>query len=138
MQNHEFKLVPSRQYIIIMGIFSISSLIIFLYSSFPMMLKLPFFLFLLAYIVRVIVAQVLLKSNSSIIAIRVKGEGEYYLSTRKKVIEANIMSYSAITSFVSLLRFQVGSRELLPRCIVFRDSLKEGEYRKLLVILQMR
>ena len=80
---------------------------------------------------------VLLKSKDSIIRLKNLGEKRWQVTTNSDVFESLLRGDSTVTPVVSILRVDRPGRRLPLVSIIFRDSLPEGEYRRLIGMLRM-
>ena len=134
MHSQEFRLHASRHYLILLGIvFFLSASIIFML---PLYLLVKFSIFVVLFIYMGWITQrfCLLKLDSSIIVLRFISGNKWLLITRQGDINAELLGDSTVTRWVSVLRFRVDGHRFPQSSIVFRDSLPEGVYRKLIVI----
>ncbi|RDI42692.1 protein YgfX [Aquicella lusitana] len=146
MPGPEFKLRPSRQYLALIGTVFLGSLGMVLLLPIEAWIKILICLLLFIYAGGVLWQFALLRSPHAVISLRQNQHGKWLLRTSLKVYEAELCGDSTVTPFVSILRFRLpkqGWSMLVPACfkpgvcIVFRDSLKQDDYRKLLIHLRM-
>lgn len=78
----------------------------------------------------------LLRSTQSILGISKRGHG-WQVSNRVGEREASLRGDSTVTSLVSILRFKTADDYFPRSCVIFRDSLAQDEYRRLMVVLGM-
>lgn len=136
MLNLEFKLKPSKQYLTLLFTVFVISMVIVLTLPLEWWIKLIGLLCLFLYGGRILWQFGLLRSKHSIISIRHHSDGRWLLHTHKKVYEAELRGDSTVTGWVSILRFRILKRFWPKSCVVFRDSLRTDDYRKLLVVLR--
>ena len=137
MPDLEFKLKPSRQYLILLISFLILSL--WVAVMLPVSLWIRFAVAGLAagYGAILLWQAGLLRAKTSIVSMRRLENGNWFLSTRSLQYEAEIRGDSTVTNQVSVLRFQPLQRWRPVSCVIFRDALPPEDYRRLVVVLRM-
>lgn len=136
MHDPEFKLRPSKQYLAFLMLVTLFTSIIILSLAVSWFFKtflLTVFFFYSAY--QFFHALLL---NKYAITMLTKKEGQsWLLSLGSEKIDAELCGSSTVTSFVAILRFKIPHQFFLKSCVVFRDAMNQGDYRKLLVVLRM-
>ena len=136
MPSHEFRLTPSKQFILLISITLLSSLIIILTLPANLWIKCFLILILFVYGYSLFYEHGLLKGRQSITAIKYH-QGSFHIMQDNQMIAATLLGDSTATGFVCILRFRVINRIRPHSCVIFRDSLPPHRYRQLLVILKM-
>lgn len=137
MQDREFKLFPSRFYCLFLALMMLGSAVIALMLPLQFWLRTLIFAFLIVYGARIFWQFALLRSKNSVIKMTKLTDKRWRLTTPGGVVEADLRGDSTITTVVSVLRFGIsGSRRPLS-CMVFRDSLRADDYRRLISIIRM-
>lgn len=136
MRDLEFRLKPSRQYVILMMIALVISVIVAFSLPVNLWLHLAALVMAVSYIGYILWRFGLLRGRDTIISLRRAHDGVWCLSTRDTEFSAVITGDSTITGLVSVLRFRVEGRFGRPSCVIFRDSLNAEQYRQLLVLLK--
>ena len=137
MHAKEYKLAVSRQYLILLIIVYFLSVSIVCLLSVLLIFKAFILLLLSVYMGSITWRYCLLKADASIQVIRFMHDNKWVVSTRKGAMEAILLGDSTVTRWVSVLRFRVPESRWVQSCIVFRDSLAEGNYRQLVVAARL-
>lgn len=72
----------------------------------------------------------------SVTALKKREDGSYLIQSNGSWIPAELLGTSIVTTFVSILYFKLGRSREQPYCILFKDSLPEDQYRRLMVLLR--
>jgi len=137
MPDLEFNFRPSKQYLLIISLILLTSMVIVLALMLGVWIKLLIFILIMGYGGHIFWKYGLLQSRHSITGIRRHSDGRWHLYTQDNTYHADIRGDSTVTSLVSVLRFRVDRKSLPVSCIVFRDSLPPDFYRQLIVLLKM-
>jgi len=138
MPSPEFKLQASKQYRILLLLSWFSSIVLTLYLPLGAVSKVILFSLVSWYLGRIAWQFACLRGEYAVLSLqRLSGES-WQLRTRTQHHEAVLRSDSTVTSFLSVLRFRIGSRYWPLTCLVFRDSfLKRECYKQLVVVIKM-
>lgn len=137
MQNLEYKLRPSKFYCIFLAIAILASFVVITVVSANFWLKLIVFALLAGYGSYTFLRYGLLKAKFSIIGLQKMESGQWQVTTNSGVTEASLRGDSTITPIVSILRFDVSGRKVPVSCIIFKDSLTDDGYRRLIGVMRM-
>lgn len=137
MHNPDFKLKPSKIYLIFMTSLLLASAGIIYLLPILSIWRLLGLIVLTVYGGYIIWHFGLLRSDSAIISIRQEKDGRWYVKSRTQDLPAEILGDSIVTSLVTVLRLRLPNHWLPKSCIVLRDSLELDVYRRLLVMLRM-
>jgi hypothetical protein len=137
MQNHVFKLFPSKLYILLILTTLLTSILIFLCLSLSIWLKLPGCLFLLAYGAHLFWSKGLLRGRDAITELQVASDKRFRFYQAGKLHEASLLGDSTVTGWISVLRFKMSGKRFPVSCVILNDSLPADQYRQLLLILKM-
>ena len=136
MPDLEFKLQPSKYFLSLVCLFFLGGLGLFAVFIEGWM-KYFGFLLVSLYGLYIIWQFGLLKGKASVIYLRSHQAGKKWLvSTSYTAYETELDAFSVVTRWVSLLHFKMPEQQVVS--LIFRDSLKAGHYRKLLVRLRVR
>lgn len=137
MLDREFQCKPSRFFLMgILGISVVSSGIAF-YLPVSVAVKFLCCLLVFCYGGYIFWQYGILQGMYSIVGLRHQSDGLWLLKARYDGFTAELMGDSTVTRWVSVLRFRIPKRFSKKTCILFYDSLPEGQYRELLVRLRM-
>lgn len=137
MLDLEFRLKPSKQYLILISGALLISVGCVISLSAGMWMKLASLIWVVIYSGHLFWRYGLLRTKCSITSIRRHSDGRWLLHTPQQNYAAELRGDSTVTGLVSVLRFRVAQRRWPVSCVVFRDSLERGLYRKLLVVVKM-
>jgi hypothetical protein len=137
MLDLEFKLKPSKFYLLLQMAILIASGVIVLCLPVAMWLMTILLLVLSIYGAYMLWQFGFLLSPYSVISLRRHQDGSWLLQTNNKTYNAELRGDSTVTGFVSVLRFRLPKQSWPLSCIIFRDSLQADFYRRLLVVLKM-
>lgn len=136
MQNIDIDLKPSRQFISLVSLVLIGSVVIIISLPLSGWCKSILMLGTLAYGIGALWFAGLIKSPRSIIGLQLLAEGSCKLHYPLHTITAEIKKDSTVTTALCVLRFIVPGKRLWPTCVIFKDSLDREKYRQLLVWLR--
>lgn len=137
MQDREFKLFPSHFYCLFLALMLLGSAVIALMLPVQFWLRTLIFAVLIVYGAQIFWRYAWLRSKNSVINIAKLTDKRWRLTTQGGVVDAVLRGDSTITTVVSVLRFDIpGSRWPLS-CMVFRDSLRADDYRRLISTIRM-
>ena len=128
MHNREFKLHRSKQYLGLTGFILLLSAAILLSLSISWWLKVSLLLLLCLY-------GRYITRYPALCALRYNRNKQWIMKTAESTCEAVLSGDSTVTQWVTVLRFHLNGSRLSRTCIIFRDSLPAGDYRRLMVIL---
>lgn len=128
MHNRDFKLQYSTQYLTLVGLFVLSSAVILLSLTLSWWLKLCLLLVLCAYGIYIV-------RYPMLCTLRYAQNKQWLLQTAETTHTATLSGDSTVTQWFAVLRFRVAGSRLPRTCLIFRDSLPQGDYRRLLVVL---
>lgn len=131
MPNHEFKILPSRQYGLLISLIIIASFILVIGLPLQLVIKFSLCLFLLVY------GYTLLKHRNTLTALHYIGKGRWLISSNNQVRSASLRGDTTVTARVSVLRFRIDNQIWPKSYVIFRDALAPDQYRKLIVIMRM-
>lgn len=137
MLDQEFKLKPSRLFIILFSIFLLVTLLIFLFLPLSFRLKLFGFILLSLYVFHIYWKFGLLRSGSAILSLKHLTQDIFQVYTANETYEATLCGDSTVTSIISILCFQRSKSWYKTSVIILPDSLDPGLYRRLVVVLKM-
>lgn len=137
MLDREFKFKPSQRYITLLLSVVVISVIIMLFLPCTLWIKLIGLIGISTYGGYVLWRYGWLRSQHSILGIKQHPDDSWSLYTPDEIYAATLCGDSTVTSVVSALRFQVSGQWRQRSCIIFRDSLEQDQYRRLLVVLKM-
>ena len=132
MQNIDITLKPSKQFLIFISILLLGSFIVM--ASLPLSgwVKIVSGLVLAGYGIKLFWYDVLLRGPKSIIRLNKQNDGSWRLYDRKGAFTGGLAGDSTVTGFLCVLRFRVQGCFFKRSCLIFRDSVGAGTYRKLL------
>ncbi len=136
MQNIDIHLKPSWQFIFFILLTLICNVGIIFYLTISFWIKVLLLCVVLGYGVRVLWDRGYLKGLNSIRNLYYKDDS-WELHSQSGVATATLCGESTMTTFISVLRFQDVITKKKYSCVIFRDSLESGLYRRLLVQLLM-
>jgi len=136
MQKIDIDLKPSRQFISLIGLVLVGSVVIITLLPLSTWFKSILIMGTLAYGIWILWFAGLMKSTRSIIGLQLLGEGSCKLHYPLHTVTAEIKRESTMTTVLCVLRFIVPGKRLRPSCVIFKDSLDQEEYRQLLVWLR--
>ena len=137
MQDRAFKLLPSRFYCLFLAAMLFGSAVITLMLPMELWLRTLIFAALVVYGARIFWRFALLRSKHSVIKLSNLTGKRWELTIHGETVEGILRGDSTITTVVSVLRFDIrGSRWPLS-CMVFRDSLRGDDYRRLISTIRM-
>lgn len=137
MQNHVFKLHPSRFYCLFLGLMLLGSGVIILLLPVVFWLKTLFLAVLIVYGIFLFQKFALLRAAFSVVGLQKQDGKQWRVETRTAVFDAVLRGDSTVTTLVSVLRFDVSGQRRPVVCMVFRDSLPAEEYRRLIGVIRM-
>lgn len=135
MPDQEFKLKASRQYWVGMSLAVFASVAIVLLLPLLWWVKILLAIAVWLYGAHAIWKFVLLRDKSSITAIRYQSK-QWFVRLRGEFIPAQLLGTSTVTPTIVILRFRIPSKTFAQSAIVFRDSLGEELFRKLLIAVK--
>lgn len=136
MENQDFKLKPSKHYLMLLLAILIISLNILVLLPTLFWIKVVGFILLFAYGFSILWQYVLLRNRNSIIAIKKQSDGQWLVQTNSNRYETELCGDSTVTGLVSILRFHTPKSFWRKTAVIFRDSLGNEQYRRLLVVLK--
>jgi hypothetical protein len=135
MLNLDFKLRPSKYYLILItGVILMTEIILFSLSWKAIFLG---GLLILIYGGHLIAKEGLMLTQAAIIGFKRQNNNQWLLYTQKSVLEGTLRGDSTVTTWVSVLRFNVSGHFWPVSCVIFNDALASDSYRKLLVAVRM-
>lgn len=137
MQNHVFKLQPSKIYLILSGLVIILGLAALFFTSIPFWLKIILTIIFSIYGWHNLNVQGMLQGRDSLVSLRRLESGEWLVKTPTQEYTAELCGDSTVTHLVSVLRFKAPVARATFSSVIFSDSLPNDEYRRLLVLLRM-
>ena len=129
---HEFKIFPSRTYKFLFSIIIIATCAVVIFLSINILLKLFLLLIIILYSAKQFSESVLLSHKNSIHTIYCNDEKAWSIATADTVIDVELCHGSTVTAYVCVLVFKCIKTSTEYNCVLFRDSLKHDEYRKLM------
>jgi toxin CptA len=135
MHAGDFQLKPSRQYLFLFAAIVFVSVLILGGLPIPLWLKLIANLVVISHSSRVCWRYVLLRDKLAITSIRHTEEKRWVVQNREGAFAVELQGGSTVTNFVMLLHFRIPGKMLPLKSIIFRDSLPQDDFRKLLVLL---
>jgi hypothetical protein len=138
MRNREFRLNPSKSYLIFLAILLLSTMVIWVSLSLPLLIQTLGVLVIGFYGYILIKRYGLLESTYSIKAIQYKEKDTWLIYQQNNWLLAELLGNSTVTGWVSILRFRINNKGRSLSCIILKDSLGEDTYRHLLSVLRMR
>lgn len=135
MQEINDNLKVSKIFLRGFTIFMAASLIMVSTLSISITLKICIFIGLIFYSIPTFRRHVFLTHKNAIVKIKLNFK-ECVLTSRHHTFYCEIAGDTTLTQFVCILRFKAGEGRFKKSCIIFKDSLPEGQYRRLIVILK--
>ncbi|GEM_PF-1073825 len=134
MHAIEFKLQPSKKYLILLTILLAVSSMIVLSLPFNLGVKIIGLLFVGCYGGWLVWHVGLLRSPWAVTCLQPCGENQWLLQTSHSSYLAELRGDSTLTRWVAVLRFNHPQQFMPSSCIIFRDSFLEADlYRQLLI-----
>lgn len=132
MLNNEFNFKISLRYLILlMAILTITFVVIL---SLPWLYAVTGSILLCIYAWHLINKHGLLRNHDSIRSIRLQ-DNTWHIKTAKTDYSAQLVGDSVVTPFISILNFKIATKFKKLSCVIFADSLPQGEYRQLISLL---
>lgn len=135
MLDLDFKFKPSGIYV--------SFMLIILGASIGILFSLPVHFIFRLFGLGLMVAYcayiqqfVFLRGSQAVLGIKHEKDTQWTLYLRDKRISAELLGDSLVTSFVTVLRFRLPDKRSVSSCVLLRDSLAPGLYKKLQVLLR--
>ncbi len=135
MPELELDLNPSKQFIMLFMLAMVACLIIIANLSILLSIKIFLWLFVLSYGGHALLLSGFLKMKKSIRKIRLIGDICEF-SDQLHSYPVKLLGDSVVSRFCCILRYKTPDYFLAQSCVIFRDSLKQDDYRKLLVYLK--
>ena len=135
--TQSYDLKPSIFAMILLAIIFCVSAYILITLPWSPFIKLVGMAMLIAYFASLIWRFGLCLSQYGLTKINYLGDQHYVLEKYQQNIQARLRGDSTITPYVSILRFQIKGRRLPYNSVIFRDSLKQGDYQRLLAMIRM-
>lgn len=133
MQDHALNLKVSRFYLYGWAVFTGLTLIIIAILSFSFLMKFILAGISISYCYFILKKYILLQSGISIVSLLYQQKSGWILGSRSQHFNATLLGSSTVTRWVSIMRFKVKEKKFPVNCIIFRDSLSESDYRKLIL-----
>ncbi len=136
MQNHEFKLHPSRFYCLFLVLMLFGSGIIIVMLPFSEWLTTLLLVVLSCYGFFLLYKFALLRAAFSVTALKKIDGKRWQVITRAGALDSILRGDSTVTTLVSVLRFDVSGQKRPLVCMVFRDSMPADDYRRLVATIR--
>lgn len=136
MPNQDFNLRVSLYFLIVATILLAGSLILVWLQPMGWALKLVCTTIIAVYGGYIVQHHVLLQGKQAVYRLNYQGEGRWEVYMANQPYSAELRGDSTVTTWVSVLRFQVAGRRFPISTVVFRDSFMQDEYRRLVVLLK--
>lgn len=130
MLKTEFKLQPSRIYRSLLAIATVLSCAVILTLSLSSLALVAIMLALLVYMGVVFWRVGLLRDKNAVLLLHKISQQNWLLQTKAADYEASLRGDSVVTRWLCVLRFQPKDRYFTTTCVVFPDSLANGEFRE--------
>jgi hypothetical protein len=137
MQNPDFKLHLSKFYCLFLGTLLLGSALVIILLPLPYWLRVLLLAALLIYGSLIFRQYALLRGSFSVIRLKKMEEKRWQVITPSRVFECALRGDSVVTTVVSVLRFNIPGKHLPLVSVVFRDSLRAEDYRRLVAALRM-
>lgn len=135
MLDRGFNFVPSKIYLAILIAVLISSGILLLLMNIALLIKIAAIIIFIIYSYHLIHNVGLLRGKRTIQSIRFHEDGRWRVTDNQGIHSAELLGDSVVTAWVCVLRFRVIGKRWPLACVVFRDSLPRGEYRRMVIQL---
>ncbi len=133
MHNIDIKLQPSKQFIALLILLLMGSLLIVSFLPILTPIKIGLFIATLCYGGYILWRDGLLLHPKSLIGFSLDSNRNWLLYNKLEILSGELCGDSTITTLVCVLRFKVRGKRLKYSCVVFKDAVARGLYRKLLV-----
>jgi hypothetical protein len=137
MQDREFKLFPSHFYCLFLALMLLGSAVIALMLPVQFWLRTLIFAVLIVYGAQIFWRYAWLRSKNSVIKLINLTGKRWELTIHGETVEGILRGDSTITTVVSVLRFDISGSRWPLSCMVFRDSLRGDDYRRLISTIRM-
>lgn len=136
MPSQEFRFKSSKIYAVFLSAILLASVVIIAVLPFNFWIRLALMLVLLMYGWKLIERFLLLRARQSVLAVIKQDDGKWLVMMPEGKFPAVLRGDSTVTSFVSVLRFDLADHSKVVPCIVFRDSLDKDFYRRLISLIR--
>ena|SRR3990167_9420575 len=136
MQNHNFQRKPSLFYLFYVCSIAAMSFMVVIELPVNFAIKMLGILLLTIYFSHLFWHEGLLRGKKAIIYLQYQANGHWLIEIQNRLHAAKLSGHSTVTTWVSVLRFRLPDRYWPITCVIFKDSFKEDDYRKLTVILR--
>ena len=141
MLDQEFKLKPSKYYLVLMISVLLMTMFMIAYLPLSGFLKFGLWMILIIYGIHFFWSYGCLRGSSSVLAVRYRENIGWLIKTPTNNFLANIKGDTTVTAWASILRFRIERRSVIPAtsfsCVIFKDALDQDEYRKLMILLKI-
>ncbi len=128
MHDRDFKLHYSRQYALLISLGLLATTVI--------LFLLPVLAWLKGFLLLILIVYGIYMLRFPVLpGLRYTGSKEWHLQMPDRIDTAKLSGHSTITRWFAVLRFQCAGHYWPRTFIVFPDSLPQGDYRRLLVVL---
>lgn len=134
--NPIFDFRVSRFYVCFMAAALLGSGVMIVLLPIHFIFKLMLGVGLVAYSYLIFKRDILLRDKLSVKSIKKLEEGQWQIATPSGIFESALRGDSLVTNLVSILRFEVKGKVI--SSVLFRDSLKDDNYRRLIGTIRMR
>lgn len=137
MRDQEFKLIPSKLYLVMMSMLLGSSALILLCLPISIWMKLAGMILLTIYAIVAMQRYAYLSSRQSIKAIQFdRTLKRWMVYTNADTYSTTLCGDSILTTWVMVLRFRLPNRWWPISCLIFKDSLTSQQFRELAILLR--
>lgn len=136
MQNTDIHLKPSKQFILLIILIVMGGLVIIFSLQCGYWVKALLIIFVLIYGLQIFKSFGLYMGMNAIKGLRQIGDNNWLLLANQREIIGKLTGESTVTSQLCVLRFIIPGERSKLSCIIFKDSLDQEQYRRLLVWLR--
>ena len=132
MRNIDVKLQPSKQFIALITLILIGSLLMIIYLPIMSGIKVLLLTVILCYGGYIFWRYGLLRHPKSLIGLRLDLDCNWLLYNKSHTLQGELCGDSTLTTWVCALGFKVRGQRLKYSCVVFNDAVGQETYRRLL------
>lgn len=135
MQNKEFEFKPSRVYIGLQAVILLAGVGMIALLPIVLIARSLLQAIMIVYILYIVRRHGFLRAPDSVRIMSKLDSKRWQITTNTRRFDGHLLGESAISRWVSVLRFTVGGQSAPYVCIIWYDSLPQDEYRQLVVSL---
>jgi len=136
MPSIDIRLKQSKQLILLILLLLIGSIGIIFSLQILWWVKAILVFVTLGYGLSILLFHGFLLGRNAVLGIRQAHEGCWHLFTNNQAVLGELMGDSTVTTLLCVLRFKIQGEKLKRSCVIFNDSMKADDYRRLLVYLK--